>query len=101
MITRKYWVVLFFVAWTFFVCLLLQYRGNSVDTKRAAITNRTTDKKTDRNLKSVDMTKNATSSLGNLSNFIYLMQTESCIPSHLLHSDIFGYGCKNDVLVLS
>ena len=34
-------------------------------------------------------------------NFIYLIQTESCLADHLLRPGIFGVGCKNDILVLS
>ena len=125
MMKRKYRIALFAVAWIISVCLLLQYwknvsnggkktingayfsahstyqNGNSVDT-RAAVTNRTTAEVNGKvNSTSLNGTKNAASSSGDLSNVIYLTQTESCLAPHLLRPDVFGYGCKNDVLVLS
>ena len=108
MIIRRYWMALFVISCTVSACLLLQYfrvsseiaKVNSVDIKQAAITNRTTglDRNSVRNLKSVD---DNTSPSGNFSNFIYMTQTESCLGPYLLRPDIFGNGCKNDVLVLS
>ena len=53
------------------------------------------------NSKSIEETKNNAASSDNSTNFIYLTQTESCLPAYLLHPDIFGYPRKNDVLVLS
>ena len=34
-------------------------------------------------------------------NFIYMIQTESCLADHLLLPGLFGVGCKSDVLVLT
>ena len=84
------------------MCLLLQYRGNFLNTKPLAITNPMTVKiNKDRNSKLIDELKINTSSSGHVTNFIYLTQTESCLALHLLRPDVFGVGRKNDVLVLS
>ena len=78
-------------------------KGKSMDTKQAAITNQTTaqiNRETSSN--TIDETVNVTPSSGiNLTDFIYLTQTESCLPPYLLRPEVFGDGHKIDVLVLS
>lgn len=79
-------------------------KNNSVDTKRAVITSQTVNQTTalKRNGDSNSTINNTASSPGNeLTHFIYLTQTESCIGPHLLRPGVFGDGCKNDVIVLS
>ena len=95
-------VASFVVVCTISVYLLRQYWGNFLNTKPLAITNPTTVKiNKDRDLKLIDEFKINTSSSGDVTNFIYLTQTESCLAPHLLRPDVFGVGRKNDVLVLS
>ena len=119
MMNRKCLMALFAVASTISVCLVLQYwealshsykkitdwtysSANSTDQKGNSVapkTNQTTALQG--NSKSIEETKDNTASSDNSTNFIYLTQTESCIPPYLLHPDIFGYPRKNDVVVLS
>ena len=86
---QKCRLVLFAGVWTICVCLVLQYwgtlSGKDIPAKQTF----------SRNFSGQASSQNTTS------DFIYMTQTESCLPDNLLRPGVFGDGCKNDVLVLS
>ena len=78
-------------------------KGNLVEAKQDAIrTRKTAEINGERSSKSNDETVNTTTASGKSKiNFIYMIQTESCLGPYLLRPGLFGDGCENDVLVLS
>ena len=119
---RKVWIILPIATWSICVFLVVKYWGNLLSRPNVIIWNGVPSNITAQKISILStiqtpsdvysslapnstyvLRKSSKNLLPNISshNFMYMIQTESCLADHLLLPGLFGVGCKSDVLVLT